>query len=334
MSTTEALLSVTGLDVTYDSGGRRLRAVRDLAFELGEGETLGLIGESGCGKSTVGRAITRLLPWTATVEGSICFRGQDVRALHGDALKRYRQEVQIIFQDPVSSLNPRRRIANIIDEAMRIATNLDQIQRHSRVRDCLGEVGLDVDAVADRYPHEFSGGQCQRISIARALAVDPMLIVCDEPVSALDVSVQAQILNLLEDLRTRRRLALLFISHDMAVVKNVSDRVMVMYLGRAMEGADGETLCTAPRHPYSRALIASVPTLDQTVSPFSETVLRAEAPSPFAPPPGCPLSDRCQRVLELCRVDWPKRTWPGQGHWLHCHNPAPEAAAVNTEDFQ
>ena len=256
--TATALLRVEHLVVEFpSSGGGKVHAVSDVSLDVMEGETLGLVGESGCGKSTTGRAIIQLPRPTS---GSVMFEGRDLTKLKGEELRKIRRRMQLIFQDPVSSLNPRRRVRDIVAEPLVIAGE-KEARRH-RVNSVLETVGLDPD-VSDRRPHQFSGGQCQRVSLARALIVDPKLLICDEPVSALDVSVQAQILNLLEDMKGRYGLTMLFISHDLSVVKNISDRVMVMYLGKLCELAQADVLYREPAHPYTNALLASIPTRRQ-----------------------------------------------------------------------
>ena len=250
------LLSVEHLVVEYGPGAYRVHAVSDVSFDLKRSETLGLVGESGCGKSTLARAVLQLLRPTS---GKVVFDGADLARESGERLRRLRQRMQLIFQDPIASLNPRRRIGDIVGEALVIAGVSDHNEREKRVRDVLCAVGLDPSLVMRRRPHEFSGGQCQRISIARALVLEPELIICDEPVSALDVSIRAQILNLLEDMKARYGLTLIFIAHDLAVVKAVSDRVAVMYLGKLCEIGPAEQVFEAPAHPYTSMLLAAIP---------------------------------------------------------------------------
>src|SRR6185369_11427137 len=247
----EPLLAVKNLVVEYGVGGRTIHAVSGVSLEIARGETLGLVGESGCGKSTLGRAILQL---RRAVSGRVVFDGEDLSAMQGEQLRRMRRRVQLIFQDPIASLNPRRRIGDIVAEPLLIAGNTDPKKRQELVCEMLTAVGLDPALVTGRLPHEFSGGQCQRISIARALVLNPEFIVCDEPVSALDVSIRAQILNLLEEMKARFGLTLLFIAHDLAVVKAVSDRVAVMYLGRLCEVGPSEQLFAKPAHPYTALL--------------------------------------------------------------------------------
>src|SRR5437763_12757000 len=276
---------VENLVIEFPAGrSRKVHAVSDVSFDVLAGETVGLVGESGCGKSTTGRAIVQLPPPTG---GSVKFEGQELTDLKGENLRRTRIKLQMIFQDPISSLNPRRRIKDIIAEPLRIWNIGDEASQEQKVREVLETVGLDYDTQAHRRPHEFSGGQCQRISIARALVLDPKVIICDEPVSALDVSVQAQILNLLEDMKQRYGLTLIFIAHDLAVVKNVSDRVAVMYLGKLCEVGPSDELYRRPAHPYTSALLDAIPVPDPAVRPSAAAHIGGEPPSPVAPPSGC-----------------------------------------------
>ncbi|GAA1733071.1 oligopeptide/dipeptide ABC transporter ATP-binding protein [Nonomuraea bangladeshensis] len=309
----EVLLRVEDLVVEFPAGraGRTVSAVAGVSFDLRRGETLGIVGESGCGKSSAARALVQLPPPRS---GSVLLDGQELTALRGEALRRTRRRLQMIFQDPISSLNPRRRVRDIVGEGPHVWR-----LPGDRVDEVLEAVGLDPGTAAERRPHEFSGGQCQRISIARALILEPEVVICDEPVSALDVSVQAQILNLLEDLKARYRLTLVFIAHDLAVVKNVSDRVMVMYLGKVCELASGEDLISRPAHPYTRALIASIPSSDRP----AETLITGEPPSPVDPPSGCRFRTRCPRATDRCSLEEPQIRQIGEDHWLACHNPAP-----------
>jgi oligopeptide transport system ATP-binding protein len=292
-----------------------VKAVDDVSLHIAVGETLGLVGESGCGKTTLGRAIIRLLEPNA---GSILFEGEDITRLEGDELRARRRRFQMIFQDPYGSLNPRMTVSQIIGEAIdihKLAEN--SAARRARINDLLRGVGLDVSH-ADRYPHEFSGGQRQRIGIARALAVEPKLIVCDEPVSALDVSVQAQIVNLLMDLQQQRGLAYLFIAHDLAVVEHISHRVMVMYLGRAVEMAEAKTLVRAPKHPYTQALLSAVPVVDPD-SKRRRIMLPGDVPSPISPPTGCTFHPRCPVKEARCEMEIPPLREVEPGHWVACH---------------
>lgn len=288
----ELLLEVRDLQVHF--GGRRgaapVRAVDGLSFWLRRGETLGLVGESGCGKTTTGRAVLRLIEPTA---GTIRFAGEDVCAMDRATLRAFRRRAQIMFQDPFGSLNPRLTVGAMLDEVLRVhRLGGDRAGRAARVADLLQRVGLRPEHV-DRYPHEFSGGQRQRLGIARALAVEPELLVLDEPVSALDVSVQAQVVNLLEDLQAELGLTYLIIAHDLSLVEHVSDRVAVMYLGRIVETAAAAELYRSPRHPYTRSLLSAIPRPDPTRARTGRTVLVGDVPSPVSPPSGCPFHPRC-----------------------------------------
>lgn len=315
-----ALLEVHDLKVHFPVGGglfgrseRVVHAVEEVSFEIGAGETVGLVGESGCGKSTLGRAVIRLVRPTA---GKVLFEGKDVTALGKEELRESRRKFQMIFQDPVGSLDPRMTVQGIIGEALdihRLAKN--RAERQERIGQLLEDVGLDR-AHAQRYPHEFSGGQRQRIGIARALAVKPKLIICDEPVSALDVSVQAQIINLLEDLQKEHGLAYLFIAHDLAVVEHISDRILVMYLGRIVESGPAEEVCRRPKHPYTKALIAAVPEAEEK---RRGTLLEGDIPSPISPPAGCPFHTRCPVAVDLCRRELPALRELKRGHHAACH---------------
>jgi oligopeptide/dipeptide ABC transporter ATP-binding protein len=292
-----------------------VRAVEDVSFDLGTGETLGLVGESGCGKSTLGRAVVRLLEPTG---GSVHFDGFDLARLPARQMRPLRRRLQMIFQDPYGSLDPRLTIEQTIGEALEIHRLApDRAARRARVQALLADVGLDP-AQAQRYPHEFSGGQRQRIGIARALAVEPQLIVCDEPVSALDVSVQAQIVNLLRDLQQERGLAYLFIAHDLAVVEHLSQRVMVMYLGQVVETGDAKAICRTPLHPYTQALISAVPRLDPA-GRQSRIVLTGEVPSPIHPPTGCPFHPRCPIAEPRCRKEMPSLSPVAPDQSVACH---------------
>lgn len=323
---TTPLVAVHELVKHYPGGGGFLsatrppvQAVNGVSFTIAAGETLGLVGESGSGKSTVGRAVLRLEPPTA---GTVSFEGTDLATLDAAALRAMRRRMQIVFQDPFGSLNPRRTIGDSIAEGMIIHRLLPTEALAGRVAELLVEVGLDP-SYADRYPHEFSGGQRQRIGIARALAVEPRFIVCDEPVSALDVSVQAQVINLLLELRERRGLAYLFIAHDLAVVRQVAHRVAVMYLGTVVEIGPARTLIGAPRHPYTQALVSAVPDPDPTTV-RQRIVLEGEPPSPSAPPPGCPFAPRCfhPRKDARCRTERPLLRLVGDRE-VACHYAEP-----------
>ena len=319
------LLSVRELKTYFDGstglksfGGKHaeVRAVDDLSFDVFKGETVGLVGESGCGKTTVGRTLLRLEKSTA---GAIRFGGIDVTSVGGEALKNYRRKIQVIFQDPFSSLNPRMTIGDSIAEPLLVY----KLQPHkaaarAKVTELLKQVGL-FDYMASRYPHELSGGQRQRVGIARALAMEPQFIVCDEPVSALDVSIQAQIINLLEDLQKKLGLTYLFIAHDLAVVRHISDRVIVMYLGRVMEIADRDALYAEPLHPYTQALLEAVPVPDPVIEARREHhVLGGEVPSPLAPPPGCVFHTRCPLAEAKCKIKRPLLREVRPGHFAAC----------------
>jgi oligopeptide/dipeptide ABC transporter ATP-binding protein len=291
-----------------------VRAVDDVDLGVGEGETVGLVGESGCGKSTLGRVLLRLLE---ADDGEIRFEGVDVRKAARRDMRALRRRMQIVFQDPYASLNPRMTVGEAIGEGLLIHHMAGRRERAERVRELLEIVGLRADH-AHRYPHEFSGGQRQRIGIARALVLEPRLVIADEPVSSLDVSIQAQILNLLLDLQERFKLAYLFISHDLRVVRHLSDRVAVMYLGRIVEWASAEELYRSPQHPYSEALLSAVPVPDPQRR-FRRIVLSGDVPSPIHPPPGCPFHPRCPRVVERCRSERPALREVAREHFSACH---------------
>ena len=319
----EELLRVENLSKTFEIGGgfmRKpllLRALQDISFSLKRGETLGIVGESGCGKSTLGRCILQLL---RPEEGRVLWLGRDLVKVHGEEMRKLRRDLQIIFQDPLASLNPRMTVGEIVAEPLKtLRPDLNAAQRKERVRTMMEGVGLQPDMV-DRYPHEFSGGQAQRIGIARSLITGPKLVVCDEPVSALDVSIQAQILNLLSEIKERLGLTLIFISHNLSVVRHVSDRVMVLYLGRIVELATGEDFYADPKHPYSRALLTAVPIADpKRARQRNIDALSGEIPSPINPPSGCTFRTRCRFAVGLCAEKRPPLESAGDGRLVACH---------------
>jgi oligopeptide transport system ATP-binding protein len=320
---TEPLLRVSHLvknfptrGTLFGGSGDVVHAVDDVSFAIGAGETLGLVGESGCGKSTTGRCVLRLIEPTA---GEVWLEGKAVYKLEGKALGALRRDMQIIFQDPYASLDPRMTVGAIIGEALTIHKLApSRSEYEDRIVELLRLVGLNADHIR-RYPHEFSGGQRQRIGIARALAVSPKLIVCDEPVSALDVSVQAQVINLLADLQDEFHLGYLFIAHDLAVVQHISTRVAVMYLGRIVEFAPAEELYENPKHPYTEALLSAVPVPDPTAKK-ERLRLEGDIPNPINPPSGCHFHTRCPiRELPLCSTEKPELKQTSDGHWVACH---------------
>jgi peptide/nickel transport system ATP-binding protein len=322
-----ALLRVEDLVVEFPVGrtGLKVSAVAGISIDVREGETLGLVGESGCGKSTLGKAIMQI---NRATSGSVRFGDTDLTRLKGEELRRTRPRLQMIFQDPISSLNPRRRVAKIVREGLDIWKVGDEADRDAKVREVLEIVGIDPEIAGPRRPHEFSGGQCQRISIARAVATEPSVIICDEPVSALDVSVQASILNLLEDMKARYGLTLVFIAHDLAVVKNISDRVAVMYLGKLCEVAAPDELYATPTHPYTAALLSAIPVPDPTVDPASRGGVGGEIPSPLAPPSGCRFRTRCPFATEECASTEPEMREIRPGHFVACHHPLEPGQAL------
>ena len=330
---TAPLLEVTDLvkhfpiksGVIVDREVGRVKAVDGVNLTIGAGETLGLVGESGCGKSTLSRTILQL---TTPTSGSVRFEGEELVGRSRRAMRPMRRQMQMIFQDPYASLNPRKRVGQIIGEPMELHGIASGRDVAGRVRDLLDRVGLQAEH-AERYPHEFSGGQRQRIGIARALALKPKLIIADEPVSALDVSVQAQIINLLKDLQQEFGLAYLFVAHDLGVVRHVSDRVAVMYLGRIVEMTDAQALYEHPLHPYSHALLSAVPVPDPRINAARERlVLEGDPPSPIDPPAGCHFHTRCPRAADDCRVDDPVLRELMPNHVAACHHPLMNAGAV------
>ncbi|MDF2683705.1 MAG: peptide transporter substrate-binding protein [Brevibacillus sp.] len=292
-----------------------IKAVDGVSFRLKKGETLGIVGESGCGKSTTGRSIMRLIKPTG---GSVKYEGQEMTTLSQSEMKKLRRQMQIVFQDPYGSLNPRMTVYETLDEALSVyAPESNKHLRRDRVIELLNQVGLNPTFV-DRYPHEFSGGQRQRIGIARAIAVKPSLIVADEPVSALDVSIQAQILNQLQDLQKSLQLTYIFISHDLSVVKHISDRIGVMYLGRMIENAGKHQLYSNPLHPYSQALLSAIP-IRSPLQKKERIVLTGDVPSPVNPPTGCTFHPRCSQCMDICKTDRPKEIEAEPGHFVACH---------------
>ena len=321
-----ALLTIEDLVVEFPVGrkGLKVNAVSGISLDVMEGETVGLVGESGCGKSTTGKAIMQIPRPTS---GSVVLEGTELTKLHGEELRKLRPRMQMIFQDPISSLNPRRKVLDIVAEPLGIWKIGTKEEREVRVRKVLDTVGIDADQAGTRKPHEFSGGQCQRICIARSVVMDPKVIICDEPVSALDVSIQAQILNLLEEMKKEYGLTLIFIAHDLAVVKNVSDRVVVMYLGKICEVAAPDDLYAEPRHHYTKALIDSIPEPDPTIRPDSTDALEGDLPSPVFPPSGCRFRTRCPAAQEKCAAEEPQLAEVGPNHYVACHFPRELVAA-------
>ncbi|RTR26154.1 dipeptide ABC transporter ATP-binding protein [Robertmurraya yapensis] len=317
----EVLLKVDNLKkyfpITGGVLGRKVgevKAVDDVSFFVKKGETLGLVGESGCGKSTTGRVLMRLLEPT---EGTVEFEGQDLTKLKAEEMRRMRKEIQMVFQDPFASLNPRHTVEKILEEPLIVHGVKDKEERKRRVREMLEVVGLN-SYHAKRYPHQFSGGQRQRIGIARALMTKPKLIIADEPVSALDVSIQSQVLNLLEDLQKEFQLTYIFIAHDLGVVKHISDRVGVMYLGRLVEITEADKLYENPLHPYTKALLASIPIPDPDLQQEKE-LLKGDLPSPANPPLGCAFHTRCSACMEVCKTTRPELVEIEPGHFAACH---------------
>ena len=315
----EAFIQVNNLSKFFNVGnGKTLKAVNNISFSIQRGETLGLVGESGCGKSTAGRTITRLYEPSS---GSVIMDGIDITTLSRGKLKAYRQKMQMIFQDPYASLNPRLTVEDIVGEALdihKLAPN--KLERKRKIVELLELVGLNEEHLT-RHPHEFSGGQRQRIGITRALAVQPQFIVCDEPISALDVSIQAQIVNILTDLQKKMGLTYLFVAHDLSIVKYVSDRVAVMYLGKIVEYAKSEDLYANPQHPYTKALLSSIPIADPDIEEGKDRiVLTGDLPSPISPPSGCTFRTRCPYATEICKAEVPETRELKQGHFVACHS--------------
>ena len=315
----ETLIRIEDLVVEFPApGGRSVKAVSGISLDIKEGETLGLVGESGCGKTTTGRALIQLPPPTS---GSVVFDGTDLTALSEQQMRRQRTDMQMIFQDPISSLNPRRRIGDVVAEPLKVWGPHDADQQVRMVDEMLEAVGMDPAIARSKRPHEFSGGQCQRISIARSLVLGPKVLICDEPVSALDMSIQAQILNLLEDLKADYQLTLVFIAHDLAVIKNVSDRVAVMYLGKLCEVGGADQLYANPAHPYTEILLGANPEPDPEAVLDLESVEGGDLPSPIDPPSGCRFRTRCPHATEKCENEEPQMREVSEGHHVACHHP-------------
>jgi oligopeptide transport system ATP-binding protein len=326
MKQSETLLSVEDVKVyfKYAGGGlfsqsepQYIKAVDGISFDIKRGETLGIVGESGCGKSTLARAVIRMVPIHA---GRVLWMGQDLVSLSTDDMRGKRKDLQMIFQDPLASLNPRMTLGQIISEPLKTHfPKMPKTEMRERVAKVMARVGL-LPNMVNRYPHEFSGGQCQRIGIARALILEPKLIICDEPVSALDVSIQAQVINLLMDIQKEMNLSLMFIAHDLSVVQHISTRVMVLYLGNVVEIADADDLYENPSHPYTRALIAAVPDVDRPAPADRENMMiDGELPSPLSPPSGCPFRTRCPKAQAICTEEKPPLLEPAAGHSVACH---------------
>jgi peptide/nickel transport system ATP-binding protein len=323
----EALLQVRNVVVEFPAaGGRRVHAVSNVSFDVRKGETLGLVGESGCGKSSLSRAIVHAPPPTS---GSVMFDGTVLETLSRSELREQRRRVQLIIQDPVASLNPRRKIEDIVAEPLDLWHEDDRASRRTRVAAVLDAVGIDLDSVAGRRPHEFSGGQCQRINIARALVLDPELLVCDEPVSALDVSVRAQIVNTLEELKVRYGLTMIFVGHDISLVKNISDRIAVMYLGKLVELGPADAVCDQPLHPYTQTLLdAVIEPGDVAEPPSALPGTSVDMPSPVDPPSGCRFRTRCPMATAICGDQEPVLRVLRPGHLTACHHVHLEPAST------
>ena len=314
----DRVLVVDDLTVEFNLGKNKVvKAVSGVSFDLVRGETLAIVGESGCGKSTLGKAVLQLPKPTS---GSVNFLSKELTTMSKSELRDMRPAMQMIFQDPVSSLDPRQPVSAVLAEPLQVWNKGTQVEIDAKIDELLTAVNLDPAVVRDRRSYEFSGGQCQRISIARALALDPTMIICDEPVSALDVSVQAQILNLLQDMKDRYGLTLIFISHDLAVVKTISTRVMVMYLGKVCEVATPDELYTNTKHHYTKALVGSVPIPDPD-RPITGNLIQGEPPSPMNPPSGCRFRTRCPQASDKCAQEEPQLREVSLGHFVACHHP-------------
>ncbi|MGM9923224.1 MAG: ABC transporter ATP-binding protein [Bacillus sp. (in: firmicutes)] len=308
------LVQVKNLSKYFSVGKQQLKAVDGLDFDIYTGETVGLVGESGCGKSTAGRTIIRLYEPT---DGEVLFEGKNIYSNSAREMAGLRKDIQLIFQDPYASLNPRMTIEEVISEPLTIHGISKGTEKRKRVEELLELVGLSTDHI-NRFPHEFSGGQRQRVGIARALALNPKFIVCDEPISALDVSIQAQVVNLLKELQQEMGLTYLFVAHDLSMVKYISDRILVMYLGKMMELADSETLCNEPLHPYTQALLSAVPIPDPTIK-RERIILKGDVPSPINPPSGCVFRTRCPKAMDICASAVPEWIEHKPGHHVACH---------------
>ena len=312
------ILRVEDLVIEYHTKGELpVQAVSGVSLEVHSGETLAIIGESGCGKSTLGKGILQLIE---TKSGSVVFDGVDITKLSKEEMRQTRPNIQMIFQDSISALDPHMTVSSIVEQPLKVWNRGNAEERKSKVDELLRSVGLDPTVVGDRKPSEFSGGQCQRISIARALTLSPKVLICDEPVSSLDVSIQAQILNILQEMKTRYGLSLVFISHDLAVVRAISTRIVVMYLGKICEIADPDTLCETPRHHYTYALVSSVPVPDPTIQ-NRRAILQGEPPSPTNPPSGCRFRTRCPAATDLCAAEEPQLRELNAGQFVACHHP-------------
>jgi len=317
-SADDPILVVEDLVVEFSiSKKTAVQAVSGISFDVLQGETLSIVGESGCGKSTLGKAILSLIPINS---GSVVYNGKDMTKVDKNELRALRPSMQMIFQDPISSLDPRYTVRELVAEPLEIWRRGSVSERADRVNDLLNHVGIDPEVAGDRRAYEFSGGQCQRIAIARSLALEPKLLICDEPVSALDVSIQAQILNLLQDMKESHGLTMVFISHDLAVVKAVSTRILVMYLGKVCEISTPDALYESPRHHYTHALVGSVPIPDPTRKVVG-ALLQGEPPSPVNPPSGCRFRTRCPAATDLCAAEEPQLREVDEGHFIACHHP-------------